>query len=164
MTLALSLFFWDDADWSGEAPAEPTTAETPEARGSGKNRKRREYTRADDEFWEIRERWLRAMHEPLPFTQDIPIDTTKVLTSVETQHSKSDNFYITALPRYEAEKAAILSLAETASTLTQLQSYGKRLIELNKAIQQARRKRQQLRKRKLTQLVALGTALVELLR
>ena len=167
MSLALSFFFWDDADWSGGAPEpEPTPIAEPEqGRGSGKNRKQKDYTPADEAFWEIRERYLAAMHAPLP----VPQNTTKVLLPDESidklsKFDKPANFGIKALPRYESEKAALLELATLATSIDQLRSYALRLIELNKAIQQAKVKRRQQNKRKLAQLTALGKALIELLR
>ena len=169
MTLALWSFFWDEADWSGGAPEpEPIpTAEPEQGRGSGKNRKHQNYTQADDVFWEMREQYLRAMHAPLPVTEYQSTVTTKALpqTSSTSQLStQATTFILPALPRYESEKSALLDLAKLATSTDQLRSYALRLIELNKAIQQAKAKRAQQRKRKLAQLTALGKALIELLR
>lgn len=166
MSLALSFFFWDDADWSGGAPEEPVVVAEPEqGRGSGKKRKHANYIQADDAFWEIRERYLEAMHAPLSVLQD----TTKVLPSNESidelaKFDKPANFYIKALPRYESEKAALLELAKLATSIDQLRSYTLRLNELNKAIQTAKAERKRQKKQKLNELVALGKALIELLR
>ena len=168
MSLALSFFFWDAADWSGGSPEpEPAPTTVEQGRGSGKKRKHANYTQADDVFWEMRERYLRAMHAAPTKLEDIPPVTTKALpqTNLTPQPSAQPvTFLLSALPRYESEKAALLDLAKLATSTDQLRSYALRLIELNKAIQQAKAKRRQQNKRKLAQLTALGKALIELLR
>ena len=168
MSLALSFFFWDDADWSGGAPEVPVVAAEPEqGRGSGKNRKRKNYTQADDMFWEIRERYLRVIHNALATQEDAPPVNTKVSlqTPSNTQPpTQSSTFILSALPRYEAEAAGLLELANLATSTNQLRAYALRLIELNKAIQRAKAKRARQKKRKLAYLTSLGKALIELLR
>ena len=161
MSLALSFFFWDDADWSGGAPEpEPTpTAEPEQGRGSGKNRKQKDYTPADEAFWEIRERYLEAMRAPVTVSEP----TTKVLPTKEPSAEPS-TFMAGTLPRLEIEKAALLDLAGIATSIEQLRSYTLRLNELNKAIQLAKAERKRQKKQKLNELVALGKALIELLR
>ena len=160
MSLALSFFFWDDADWSGGAPETPAVVAEPEqGRGSGKNRKQKDYTPADEAFWEIRERYLEAMRTPAT----TPQPTTKVLPTKEPS-TEPTIFMAGTLPRLEIEKAALLDLAGIATSIEQLRFYTLRLNELNKAIQSAKAERKRQKKQKLNELVALGKALIELLR
>lgn len=57
--LALWEFNWTVSDWTGVAPT-PAPAVPEMAQGGGaRGRQRIPYSRADDDFWEVRERYLR---------------------------------------------------------------------------------------------------------
>jgi pyruvate/2-oxoglutarate dehydrogenase complex dihydrolipoamide acyltransferase (E2) component len=59
--LALWSYFWEDGDWSGE-PDAPAASSTDPGAGSGKGK--RAYRRAGDDFWLVRERYLRRFVPP----------------------------------------------------------------------------------------------------
>lgn len=63
--LGIWMYQWDTADWE-PAPPPPVVDEADEARGSGHKHAYSEpdYYRAGDDFWEVREAYLRSKFPP----------------------------------------------------------------------------------------------------
>lgn len=70
--LALWEYFWDTADWVGAPAPAPPPSQADVARGSGHKHKyvEPEYLRAGDDFWEVREAYIRAK-VPLEVREEI---------------------------------------------------------------------------------------------
>lgn len=141
--LATRMFFW----WEQEAaPAAPVPEQPKQDRGagSGGKRKKPDYTPADSEFWEIRERYLKRLME----------DTH----SIDSTHLPP-TFDSAKLSRYLSEQQALIDAAHYASSLEALQSIGNRLRELNSVVKRAKK----IKKFKKLRLLALSAALLSLL-
>lgn len=137
MSGALFFYFWDDTTWGGGTPPpSPAPSPTPDpGAGGGKRKKKADYIRADENFWSIREAYLRSINvETLPELPPAPRPTT--LPPAPPPQSSAFNFR--ALPRYTAERASAISALRAAETVESLKAAGARLLQLNRAIQQAR--------------------------
>lgn len=141
MSGALWFFFWTESDWTGVVPP-PTPAPTPDSgAGSGKSRKKTKtsrppYIRAPEDFWEVRERYLRSIQAET--TPELP---PPVATVEPCQPDAKPLPDYAILPRYVAERSTQISTLRLTTNLTDLQAAGARLIELNRTIAVAERLR-----------------------
>lgn len=135
MSGALWFFFWNEADWTGVPPPAPAPPPAQDG-GSGGGSKRKQakssrppYIRAPEDFWEVRERYLRSIQAeiepeppPLPPSTQAPPPDAK----------PAPNYRL--LPRFVAERSAQISTLRLTTNLADLQAAGARLIELNRTI------------------------------
>ena len=86
--LALWEYFWVDTDWTGAAPT-PTPTPTPTpvpstSAGGGGKKKHRPYERVGEDFWILRERYLRRFApKPEPMAPAEPIEEIKEILPQE---------------------------------------------------------------------------------
>lgn len=95
--LALWEFFWTEADWA-PAPEPVAQDEADEARGSGHKHKYVEpdYYRAGDDFWDVREAYLRSKLPP-EVSEDIKKPRQKEPEPVIQKLAERDKVYREAL-------------------------------------------------------------------
>lgn len=166
MTLALRLFFWDDADWTSEEDLpDVEVVSTPISGGSGHKRKRRKYIRADAHFWEVRERYLSYIntHKDL---SEAPKHLLKP-EAVTLALAKPSEITPPKIRNLQAKRENLFQLAKLSTDLEQLRQYGLKLREADKAIQTAKilqRRKEKAKKLKLLHLTSLGIALLLLLK
>lgn len=138
MSAALWFFFWDDADWGGAPPAPapaPASASDSGSGGGGRRKKKNApYAPAPDDFWEVREAYLKSLlakheSEPQPAPKPPPNDAAAARPRVT----------YSVLPRLLAERSVAISALRLTENLSQLEAAGARLIELNLAIAEAKR-------------------------
>ena len=137
MSLALRLFFWDEA---------ATTTTQDSGAGSGKASRRDrlyasdDFPQLDEDFWHVRENYLRAIHEKTAPEDLLPIVTLTPPSEVQPEISPLLSNY-TLIPRFIAERSALIAALRLSKNLEELKANGARLIAINRAIEISQRLR-----------------------
>jgi hypothetical protein len=164
MTLAFDLFFLDA--WAGgpppppPAPASTLPPADSSSAGHGKPHNNHlphalpakfpELTRVGQQFWDIREAYLRSLAgdlAPLPAistkapTPSEPVGppmTFEQYLAAKKPPNQPQSVISKALPGFLAERTLAISQVQTAKTVTKLQQAGAKLLEINKTIEAAK--------------------------
>lgn len=152
MSSALWHFFWTESDWTPAPSVAPAGAGSG-GRGEGSKRKK-EYVPAAEDFWEIRDRFLRRLMHITDGDTDLPAIVKNYLPPT---------FNPSYLSRYLAEQQALLRLAQASSNLAQLRNLAPRLTEITRVVTQAKRIQKRRSIRRKTKLYALSIALLLIL-
>lgn len=123
--LANWFFFWTESDWTGVAPT-PSPTPTDEGRSdAGGGHKKRRYERLGEDFWNVRERYLRRFVEPAikQAAQEVPHQ--------EPQASPQTNDGEGAVILLRQAMEAALNRARNAQTFDELQDAAQRSLALS---------------------------------
>ncbi len=126
MTLGVWMYFWTEADWV-PAPAEEGVPDAPLSRGGAgyeKRKRRKEYERLDDTYWEIRARYLRRLDK---------------VKAVEPTRQETPPPSPAKIAKFDAMAAAALRRATAARTRAELQLEGARYVAARLRLEQSRR-------------------------
>lgn len=135
MSLALRLFFWDTTTQDGGSGGG--------GKGSKASRRDRLYAsddfpHLDEDFWHVRENYLRAIHEKTASEDPPPIVTLTPPSEVQPEISPLLSNY-TLIPRFIAERSALIATLRLSKNLEELKANGARLIAINHAIEVSQR-------------------------
>lgn len=141
MSLALWEMFWTEADWvPGPPPPPPPAPAAPDSitdSGGGGQGRSDDDTFPPEDFWDVREAYLRSLFEkvrqlqpekpvPPPPADDYPEDSPQ---------KRLESFF----PRYTAELGEAVNALRLAESAAELKKQGTRIAELMAGYQAAKR-------------------------
>lgn len=139
MSLALRLFFWDDAAWApappppppGPPPPPPAPLPGPSLDGAGGGGKKRDsddfWNSMPTDLWDTRERYLRSLHPEPPNPAPLPDgpDPEAIRRYEERQQQ---------IEQATADRSAAISALRSAETLDAMKTEGARITTLTARI------------------------------